>query len=142
MIVAVIGADKIGEAVARGIAKSDFASEVIVTKRDTSTLKGLRSKRIRIMSDNRRGVQSADIIILVKAGDARKILEEIADRTRGKVVILDDGGGVAADAGGFASRAKLVRTMPNIAASIGEAITAYTPGRTSPRRIWSWSGAS
>lgn len=129
MIVAVIGAGKIGEAVARGIAKSDFASEVIVTKRDTSTLKGLRSKKVRITTDNRRAAQRADVIILaVKAGDARKVLKEIADQTSGKVVISMMAAVSLRMLEGSLPKAKLVRTMPNIAASIGEAITAYSPG--------------
>jgi pyrroline-5-carboxylate reductase len=129
LIVAVIGAGKIGEAVARGIARSDFASEVIVTKRDTSTLKGLGSK-IRVTTDNRRAAQRASVIILaVKAGDAKGILEEIAEQTSGKVVISMMAAVSLRMLESSLPKAKLVRSMPNIAASIGEAITAYTPGK-------------
>jgi pyrroline-5-carboxylate reductase len=130
MIVAVIGGGKIGEAVTRGIARSDFASQVIVTKRNPSTLKGLRSKRIRVTSDNRTAAKEAGVIILaVKAGDAKGVLEQIADLTDGKVVISMMAAVSLAMLEASLPKAKLVRSMPNIAASIGEAMTAYSPGR-------------
>ena len=130
MIVAVIGAGKIGEAVARGIARSDFSSRVIVTKRNLSTIKHLRSTKIRLTTDNRDAARSADIIILsVKAGDAKGVLEEIADYTKGKIVISLMAAVSLRMLEGSLPDAKLVRSMPNIAASIGEAITAYSPGK-------------
>lgn len=136
MIVAVIGAGKIGEAVARGIAASDFASQVIVTKRNTSTLKSLRSeKKIRITNDNRSAAQRASVIILaVKAGDAKAVLEEIALETDDKVVISMMAAVSLRMLEGSLPQAKLVRSMPNIAASIGEAITAYSPGKNLTKR--------
>jgi pyrroline-5-carboxylate reductase len=130
LIVAVIGAGKIGEAVARGIAQSDFASQVIVTKRNLSTLKHLRSEKIRVTTDNRSAARSADVIILsVKAGDAKGVLSQISDQTEGKVVISLMAAVSLRMLEGSMPKAKLVRSMPNIAASIGEAITAYTPGK-------------
>lgn len=129
MIVAVIGAGKIGEAVARGMAESDFASGVVVTKRNLSTLKRLKSKKVHITTDNREAARDADIIILsVKAGDAKGVLEEIADYTKGKIVISLMAAVSLRMLEGSLPEAKLVRSMPNIAASIGEAITAYSPG--------------
>lgn len=127
---AVIGGGKIGEAVARGIAGSDFTSGVVVTKRDISTLKHLRSKRVRVTTDNKEAARDADIIILsVKAGDAKGVLEEIADNTKGKIVISLMAAISLRMLEVSLPKAKLVRSMPNIAASIGEAITAYSLGR-------------
>jgi pyrroline-5-carboxylate reductase len=130
LIVAVVGAGKIGEAVARGIVRSDLASQVIVTKRNPSTLKSLKSPKVHITSDNREAARRASVIILaVKAGDAKGVLEEIAEFTEGKVVISMMAAVSLRMLSDSLPKAKLVRSMPNIAASIGEAITAYTPSK-------------
>ncbi len=129
MIVTVLGGGKIGEAVATNVAKSRNVARVILTKRDTSTLKRLESAKVEVTSDNKRATKNADVIILaVKAGDARPLLKEIEKFTTGKLVIslmaaisikrLEDA----------LPDAKVVRTMPNIAATVGQAITAYSPG--------------
>jgi pyrroline-5-carboxylate reductase len=73
--------------------------------------------------------KSADIILLsVKAGDARKVLREISDFTANKLVISLMAAISIQRLEKELPKAKLVRTMPNIAATIGEAITAYSLG--------------
>ena len=129
MIVAVLGGGKIGEAVARKIAQSERVSKVIVTKRNTSTLKGLRSPGVEVSSDNAMAARSASAILLtVKAGDARKVLREIRDVTDQKLVISLMAAVSIQRLQKELPKSKLVRAMPNIAATIGEAITAYSLG--------------
>lgn len=128
MIVAVIGGGKIGEAVTRSIAKSKTVAKVVITKRNTSTLKNLQSEKISITRDNKEAAKDSDLIIVsVKAGDARHVLSEISEFTNGKTVISLMAAISIKKIESILPNAKVVRAMPNIAATIGEAITAYTP---------------
>ena len=129
MIVAVIGAGKIGEAVANSIAKSKQVSKVIVTKRNLSTLSRSRSGKLSVTSNNRDAASKADVVLIaVKAGDAKQVLGEIAPLTAGKLVISLMAAITVDRLEKALPKAKVVRSMPNIAAVIGEAITAYSPG--------------
>ncbi|TLY15496.1 MAG: pyrroline-5-carboxylate reductase [Thaumarchaeota archaeon] len=119
MIIAVIGAGKIGEAVARRVSELSDVTKVFVTKRNISTIEHLRSGKTHVTRINKDAARNADVIILaVKAADAKGVLEEIADLVEGKLVIS-----LMA-----AISIKVVRAMPNIAATVGEAITAYSLG--------------
>lgn len=127
-VIAVIGAGKIGEAMARKIAASPLASKVIVTKRNIRTL-NFASKNIQITSNNGIAARDADVIFLaIKAGDAKSVLEEISEYAKEKLVISV----MAAVSIKRLERALpdsfVVRAMPNISATIGEAVTAFTPG--------------
>ena len=129
MIVAVIGAGKIGEAVADSIGGSRQVSKVIMTKRNLSTLAPSRSGKVVAISDNRDAARRADIILIaVKAGDAKHVLGEISQFTAGKIVISLMAAITIERLERALPKAKVVRSMPNIAAVIGEAITAYSLG--------------
>jgi pyrroline-5-carboxylate reductase len=128
LIVAVLGAGKIGEAIARSVAEADGVSKVIVTKRNVESLK-IQSNKVEITTNNQKAVKAADIIVVaVKAADAKLVLTEISNFTSGKLVISVM---AAISIGRLESalpKAKVVRAMPNIAARIGEAMTAYALG--------------
>ena len=129
MIVAVIGAGKIGEAVAKSIAKSDEIAKVMITKRNTSSLKASQSDKIEVTQDNKKAAKESDLIILaVKAGDAKHVLNEISEFTTDKIIISLMAAISIKRLESTLSKAKIVRAMPNIAATIGEAITAYSLG--------------
>ncbi len=129
MIVAVIGAGKIGEAVANSVAKSGQVTRVIITKRNLSTLSRSRSRKVTVTSDNREAAKKADLLVVaVKAGDAKQVLGEIYQFTAGKIVISLMAAITIERLERILPRAKVVRSMPNIAAVIGEAITAYSLG--------------
>jgi pyrroline-5-carboxylate reductase len=129
LIVAVIGAGKIGEAVANSIARSKQVTKVIVTKRDISTIRRSRSGKMLVTSDNSDAAKKADLILVaVKAGDAKHVLNEISQFTTGKIVISLMAAITIDRIESALPKAKVVRSMPNIAAVIGEAITAYSPG--------------
>lgn len=134
MIVAVLGAGKIGIAVASSIAKSEQVSRVIMTKRNVSTVRPLLTEKVTVTQDNRAAAKEADLIVVaVKAGDAKHVLGEISGFAKGKVVISLMAAISIRRLDASLPGAKVVRAMPNIAATIGEAITAYSsgPGLTS-----------
>ncbi len=129
MIVSVLGAGKIGEAVAGRIAASGKVSKVIMTKRNTSTLQLKASSKLQVSADNVGAAKQAKIIIIsVKAGDAKGVLTEISPFTEGKLVISLMAAVSIKKMQKALPKAMIVRAMPNIAATIGEAITAYSPG--------------
>lgn len=129
MIIAVLGGGKIGEAVAKGVAKSDKVSKVVMTRRNIAPVRHLQSSRIEVTTDNQRATKEADIVIVaVKAGDAKTLLEGIRRNTPGKLVISIMAAVSIKKLQAALPKAKIVRSMPNIAATIGEAITAYAPG--------------
>ena len=129
MIVAVIGAGKIGEAVANSLAKSPKVSGVIMTKRNVSTLAKAGSPKVTVTTDNKAAAKKAGLVIVaVKAGDAKHVLGEISPYTAGKVVISLMAAITIDRLERALPKAKVVRAMPNIAAIVGEAITAFSPG--------------
>jgi pyrroline-5-carboxylate reductase len=130
LIVAVIGAGKIGEAAARAIAKSPKVSQVIVTKRNVSTLRRPLPKKMAVTSDNTDAAKRADVVLLsVKAADAKHVLADISAQTNDKIVISFMAAISIRRLEGALPHAKVVRAMPNINALVGEAVTAFTPGQ-------------
>lgn len=132
MKVSVLGGGKIGEAVARSLAKSKDVEMVLLTKRNPATLKntfGSEQDKITLLDDNPEAARNSDLIIVsVKAGDARQVLGQVAEYTSGKIVISLMAAISIRRLEASLPNAKIVRAMPNIAASIGEAITAYSLG--------------
>jgi pyrroline-5-carboxylate reductase len=129
LIIAVIGAGKIGEAVANSVAKSGQVTQVIMTKRNISAPARPRSGKVTVTSDNPAAAKKADLILVaVKAGDAKQVLGEISQFTADKVVISLMAAITIERLERALPMARVVRSMPNIAAIIGEAITAYSLG--------------
>ncbi len=129
MIIAVLGGGKVGEAVARNLAKSRKIAKVIVTKRDISSIKKLESSKVEVTSNNSMAAKKADVIIIaVKAGDAKPLLADIRKLAAGKLVISLMAAVSIKRLTSELPDSRVVRTMPNIAATIGQAITAYSPG--------------
>ncbi|HEV2138391.1 MAG TPA: pyrroline-5-carboxylate reductase [Nitrososphaerales archaeon] len=129
LIIAVLGAGKIGEAVARSCVKSPKVSQVIVTKRNVTTLRRPLPKKILATTDNAAAAKKADVVILaVKAADAKHLLDDISNETHGKVVISFMAAISLSRLERHLPKAKIVRAMTNMAATVGEAATAYSPG--------------
>jgi len=129
LIVAVLGAGKIGEAVARELSRSSKVSQVIVTKRNIGTLRRPLPKKIQVSTDNVDSAKKADVVIVaVKAADAKHILDAISAQTHGKIVISFMAAISVSRLERHLPGAKVVRAMTNMAAMVGEAATAYSPG--------------
>ena len=64
--IAIIGGGNLGSAIAEGLLISGFCkpADLIVTKRNISSLTTLKEKGVRTSSDNNKAVQSSEIIIL------------------------------------------------------------------------------
>ncbi|MGZ8553756.1 MAG: pyrroline-5-carboxylate reductase family protein, partial [Chitinophagaceae bacterium] len=78
--IAIIGGGNLGTAIAEGLLKSKFskAADIIVTKRNTSTLKLLREKGVEITDDNNAAVKKSEVVILaVKPFQVAEVLNGI-----------------------------------------------------------------
>ena len=129
MIVAVLGAGKIGEAVARALAKSSRVSQVIVTKRNISTLRRPLPRKMQASTDNAAAARKADLVIIaVKAADAKQLLDAVSAHTEGKLVVSFMAAVSLSKVERHLPKAKVVRAMTNMAAIVGEAATAYSAG--------------
>ncbi len=133
MKVAVIGGGKIGEAVASRLVSSDFVDFVTVTRRTVGKAQ-LKGKKVKVTDDNESAATASDVIILsVKPGDAHTVLRQIGHVVEGKLVISLMAAITARNIERALPGARVVRAMPNIAALVGEAITAYSEGSTATR---------
>jgi pyrroline-5-carboxylate reductase len=126
--IAIIGGGNLGTAIAEGLLKSKFskAAEIIVTKRNTSTLKSLKDKGVNITDDNSAAVKKSEVIILaVKPFQVADVLngikkELIAD----KILISVVTGVLISEMEGIVKKnIAYFRAMPNTAIAIQESMT-------------------
>jgi pyrroline-5-carboxylate reductase len=89
--IAIIGGGNLGSAIAEGLLKSKFnkASEIIITKRNTSTLRSLKEKGVEITNNNNEAVRKSDVIILaVKPFQVSEILSEIKNELAANKIFI------------------------------------------------------
>ena len=125
--IAVIGAGVIGGAVARCLVNSPENYRVIATRRRIEKLEELKDMGVEVTHDNVEAAKLADVVfICVKPGDVTGVLKEIASEIDGKLLIST----AAIISLDFYDKAvpgaRFVRTMPNVAAFVGESFTAYS----------------
>lgn len=117
-----------GSAIAEGLLKSKFskAAEIIITKRNVTTLKALKEKGIEVTSDNNAAVKKSEIIILaVKPFQVADVLAGIKkDLTNNKLVISVVTGGLISEMEeAVGKKIPLFRAMPNTAIAIQQSMT-------------------
>jgi len=126
MIVSVIGAGAIGSAVARCLIESRIVDGVIASRRHVEKIRELEKIGIQVTNDNRKAAEEADIIIIcVKPKDVKKVLKEIRDEIKGKLVISMAAAVSLEFLKKTAPEAKFVRVMPNLAILVRESFSAY-----------------
>lgn len=125
--VAVIGAGVVGGSVAKCLLTSKIVPKIIATRRNMSRIKYLEDLGGHITDDNVHAANQADVIFLcVKPVDVRVVLEQIKNEVKGKLVI-STAAIIPLDFYSYlVPEARFVRTMPNVAANVGESFTAFT----------------
>lgn len=126
--IAVIGAGNIGAAIARGLAAAGkfLPQDIILTRRRTEFLDGLRAEKFTVLSDNRAAVKSAGIVILaVGPLEAEAAVKEISPALNGRHIVISIVSGVttAQLSAWMKKKVGLVRAMTNTAIAIREAMT-------------------
>ena len=129
--VTVIGAGVIGGAIVKCLIKSRVADSVIATRRNINSLIPLADLGANISDNNVVAANKAEIVFLcVKPNDLENVIKEVKDELKGKLVISTAAVIPLALLEQTVPEARFVRTMPNIAAMVGESFTAYSMGST------------
>ena len=129
-IIGIIGCGNMSQAIAEGIVKSNIveAKNIIVSDRDEEKLNNMNKKLgINITKDNGEVTKSSDIIILaVKPNVYGAVIEEIKNSVKDNVVVVSIAAGITIEfiEKKFEKNIKVVRTMPNTPALVGEGMTA------------------
>jgi len=126
MKIAVIGAGTIGIAIIESLLNRGFEGEIIATRRRVEKLRNLAEKGVKITSDNKEAARKADVIMLcVKPGDIKSVLEEIRKEIKGKLVISLAAAVPLEYLKKIAPEARFIRAMPNVAVLVQESFTAF-----------------
>ncbi len=127
--VAVIGSGVIGGAIVKCLIESKQVGKVIATRRSLDKLLALAELGANISDNNAVAAKEADVVFLcVKPGDIEHVLKEVAEDITGKLVI-STAAIIPLSFYEFTSPgARYVRTMPNVAAIVGESFTGYSMG--------------
>ncbi len=131
-VIALLGAGRIGGALAQAISSAAPASEVIATDISDERIEEMRSIGVRGIKNNIEAVKAADIVLLaVKPKEIRGLLSEVSGTVGKQHLVISIAAGVPI---GFIEqrlpKARVIRAMPNIAVMVHEAITALAPGKS------------
>ncbi len=124
--IAVIGSGMMGGAIIKSLVKGNYGGEITAVDIALERLKEFEMLGVKTSTDNKKSAAEADIIfIIVKPGDVAKVLKEIGEEIKGRLLIS-----VAATVPlkflrKNAPEARIVRIMPNLGAMVQAAYTAY-----------------
>ena len=127
-----IGAGNMAQAIIGGIIKNGLVdkAEIIASAATQKTIDKVKSEYgINVTLDNRE-VAKADILFLaVKPVYYQSVIEEIRDiKTEGQIIVtIAAGKSLEWVAEAYGDERKIIRTMPNTPALVGEGITAVCP---------------
>jgi pyrroline-5-carboxylate reductase len=138
--IAIIGGGNLGTAIAEGLIKSKFCkpSDIIITKRNVSTLDNLAKKGVAITSDNNAAIRASELIILaIKPFQVNDVLNTVKkDLTANKMLVSVVTGVLINDISNIIKKKMPVcRAMPNTAIAIQESMTCLSFSNTSADQI-------
>jgi pyrroline-5-carboxylate reductase len=141
----IIGAGKIGEALAAGVAAKGLVAkgDIVLADRFEARCAELAQRTgFRVIMDNKEVARASDAIILsVKPKDVTDALAEIeAELVPGKLLI-SVAAGVSLELleSAVPKGVPVIRTMPNMAVAIGEGMTVLSPGASVGKADLDWA---
>jgi pyrroline-5-carboxylate reductase len=143
----VIGAGKIGEALAAGVAERGLVAKerIILSVRSERHRAELEARTgIRTVRDNLLVAAECDnIVIAVKPKSVAEVMAEIGPRLGPGKLLVSTAAGVSLELleASAPPGTQVIRTMPNMAVGIGEGMTVLSPGKSvHPERL-EWATA-
>ncbi|MEN9569049.1 MAG: hypothetical protein RL172_280 [Bacteroidota bacterium] len=129
--IAIIGGGNLGTAIAEGLIKSKFSkpADIIVTKRNTSTLQALEKKGIQVTSDNNAAIRASELVILaIKPFQVADVLNSVKKDLNNKHILVSVVTGVLINdiADTIKKKIAVCRAMPNTAIAIQESMTCLS----------------
>lgn len=127
-----IGFGNMATAILGGILKKELLSpdEVIASALHQATLdRAATTFHIHTTTDNREAAAADVVFLAVKPQFYETVIREIRDTVTEKqlIVSIAPGKSIASITGWFGRQVKLIRTMPNTPALVGEGVTAVCP---------------
>ncbi|MGL4772148.1 MAG: pyrroline-5-carboxylate reductase, partial [Clostridium sp.] len=125
-----IGCGNMGKAILSGIVNKKFEepSNIIVSRTNKNELDKLKEEfNINITLNNKEVAEKSDIVILaVKPNMYKKIIEEVKESFKKDAIIVSIAAGLEVNTltSWIGENSKVVRTMPNTPAMVGEGMTA------------------
>jgi pyrroline-5-carboxylate reductase len=124
--IAVIGAGMMGSAIVKSLIKGEYEGKIAVADIARDRLDEHRKLGVIVSTDNRKVASEADVVfIAIKPGEVEKVLKQIKEETKNKLVISLAATVPLNFLKKNAPDAKLVRIMPNVAAIVQASYTAY-----------------
>lgn len=130
--IAIIGGGNLGTAIAEGLIQSRFITpgQILITKRNLSTLRHLEEKGVLISKDNTDALRFADLVILaIKPFQVQNVLNTLRehfDKNRHVLVSVVTGVSTADIHTVLNENISIVRAMPNTAIAIQESMTCIS----------------
>jgi len=130
-MIAFIGSGNMAQAMFGGMIKAGYpATDIMVTGTNLEKLAD-KQKRFSVLvtADNRQAAQAEVVILAVKPYQFQAVINEIKDVVTEETIVISVAAGItlAQMSEMFGRRLKLVRTMPNTPALVGEGMTAIVP---------------
>ena len=125
--IAVIGAGMMGSAIVKSLLKSNYQGKILATDAQPARINEMEKLGVTATSDNRKAAAESDIIfVAVKPSDVTKVLTEITNELKDKLVVSVAATVPLAYLKKHAPEAKFIRIMPNVAALVQASYTAYS----------------
>lgn len=125
--IAVIGVGMMGGAIVKSLVRGGYKGKIVVADAVPERLTEMKKLGVEGTIDNRKAAAEADIVfVVVKPGDEEKVLREISDQIKDKLLISSAGTVPVAFLKKIVPEARIVRIMPNLAALVQASYTAFT----------------
>ncbi len=130
MVIGFIGCGNMASAMIKGIIESNWvdAQSIVVSNRSKEKLKKMEEKySLRIESENKNVAECADLLVLsVKPQMYVEVMNEIKDHLKKDALILTIAPGFTlSELKKYLGEVKIIRSMPNTPAMVGEGMSAY-----------------
>ena len=133
--ITIIGCGNLGQAILKGLIKSANNVHLVATKRDPEAIKHFEREGVRILGDNIKAIENADLILLaLKPYNVLEVLKDLApriDATKQVVVSLATGVTLSTLRETVQSDIPIYRAMPNTGADVGASMTCIASNHSS-----------
>ena len=134
MKIGVIGAGNMSSAIVRGVCKSQNANakDIWVSDRDASKLDAIKDTGVNTTADNTEVYKNCDMIVFaVKPNIYPIVLKEAAENGVGNKLVVSIAPGISTEEieSYFKENVRVIRTMPNTPAMVGEGMTVICCGK-------------